>query len=388
ALLALVVIGCVLKYPFLEFGPRYAAATGEHMIAGYRRIGRWALGMFVFLTVATLFIVLASVTLVTAGLTGMVFGLGLSNGALSLLVLLVCAAILTVGHYRGLDLLMKAIMALLSLATLLAVSLAAGNEPDWSRLAIDWHHPGLLSGASLAFVLALLGWMPIPLDAAAWHSLWTLERARETGHRPSVRHASIDFRIGYIGATLLAVAFLLLGALVMYDSGQQFSGSAIGFSSQLADLYAAALGGWARPLIAIAALAAMFSTTLTVADAYPRVLRALLEMRDRASGPVPTGDPAKGHRARYLAGMLLAMAGAMVVIVLFGGQFTLLIDFTTTVSFLSAPVLAWLNLKLLTGQHTPVEARPGPLLTATAWAGLVFLTAFSMTWVVWRLLWA
>lgn len=68
--------------------------------------------------------------------------------------------------------------------------------------------------AGAEYGLALLGWMPIPLDAAAWHSLWTLERARETGSRPGVAHASTDFRIGYIGAVALAVAFMMLGASV------------------------------------------------------------------------------------------------------------------------------------------------------------------------------
>jgi Mn2+/Fe2+ NRAMP family transporter len=42
--LAWVVIAAVcLKYPFFEFGPRYAAATGESLVEGYARQGRWAL---------------------------------------------------------------------------------------------------------------------------------------------------------------------------------------------------------------------------------------------------------------------------------------------------------------------------------------------------------
>jgi Mn2+/Fe2+ NRAMP family transporter len=379
ALLGIVLIGCVLKYPFLEFGPRYAAATGEDLIRGYRRMGRLPLALFSLITVATMFIVLAAVTLVTAGLTGALFALQLSVPTLSAGVLLLCAAILAIGHYRGLDRLMKLVMAILSLATLLAVMLAAARHPDWSALTPGWNEVGLLSGAGLAFVLALLGWMPIPLDAAAWHSLWTLERARETGTEPSIAHAGFDFLLGYGGAVILAVAFMLLGALVMFGSGDTLAGSAVAFSTQLADLYAASLGGWARPLIAFAALATMMSTTLTVADAYPRVLRALLELRD--------GDDRDGrrlHRARYLAGMAVTMLGAWLIIATVGQQFTLLIDFTTTVSFLAAPVIAWLNLKLLTGPLTPAAARPGPVMTWIARAGLVFLVAFCAAWLASR----
>lgn len=379
ALLGIVVLACVLKFPFLEFGPRYAAATGEDLIRGYQRMGRVPLGLFALITVTTMFIVLAAVTLVTAGLTGALLGLDLPVPALAAGVLLLCAGILAVGHYRGLDLLMKLIMAVLSLATLVAVALAAGQHPDWGSLMPGWGEAGLVSGTGLAFMLALLGWMPIPLDAAAWNSLWTLERARETGVAPSIAHAGFDFGIGYAGAVVLAVAFMLLGATVMFGTGTSLPGSAVAFSTQLADLYAESLGAWARPLVAFAALTTMLSTTLAVADAYPRVLRALLELRD----PDP-GARSRRHRARYLAGLILTMLGAWLIIAFVGQHFTLLIDFTTTVSFLAAPVIGWLNLRLLTGPLTPATARPGAVLTWTARAGLVFLILFCVAWLAAR----
>ncbi len=375
ALLVLVLLGCIAKFPFLEFGPRYAAATGEHLIAGYRRLGRWPLALFAAITFATMFIVLASVTLVTAGLVGVLFGLDLPIAALALAVLALCAFILVAGHYRGLDLIMKFIMAFLTLATLACVMLAIGQEADWSRLAPDWREPKLYSGASLAFILALLGWMPIPLDAAAWHSLWTLERARGTGRNPSTHHARIDFGVGYIGATLLAVAFLLLGALTLYGSGRILPDSAVPFTTALLEMYAASLGNWSRGLIAFAALATMMSTTLTVADAYPRVLRALAERRLESVH----------HRRIYLGGLLLVVTGAWLVIWLLDGQFRLLIDFTTTVAFLAAPLIAWLNFRLLTSIHTPACARPGPGMRMLSWAGLAFLAIFALTWLAWRI---
>jgi len=379
-LLVVIVLGCAVKYPFLEFGPRYAAATGESMLAGYRRLGRWALGLYALITISTMCIVLASVTLVTAGLAGSLFALDMSAARLSTAILLVCAAILAVGHYRGLDLLMKWIIAVLALSTLVAVVLAAAQYDGRTPLLPEQPWQTLAGGAGLAFTLALLGWMPIPLDAAAWHSLWTLERARATGAAPSVRHASIDFAIGYGGAVLLAVAFLLLGALLMFGRGLEFSGSAVAFAGQLIDLYGAALGGWARPLIGFAALATMFSTTLTVADAFPRVLRALAESARRTTTVADT----TGHRALYLVSMALIMAGALVIITRFGARFTLLIDFITTVSFLAAPVIAGLNLRLLTSRHTPVAARPGTALVALAWAGLIVLIVFSLVWIAQR----
>ena len=49
-----VVLALVLKYPFFEFGPRYAAATGESLVEGYARIGRWAVWLYLFITVRAL----------------------------------------------------------------------------------------------------------------------------------------------------------------------------------------------------------------------------------------------------------------------------------------------------------------------------------------------
>jgi Mn2+/Fe2+ NRAMP family transporter len=383
-LLPLVLLACLLKYPFLEFGPRYAAATGENLLIGYRRIGRWALGLFAVITLGTMFIIQAVVTVVTAGLAGLVFGLDASPATISAGILAACVLLLAIGNYRGLDLAMKMIMAALTVSTVAAVALALGDQPDWSGISGFDQASQLWSAAGFAFLLALLGWMPIPLDAAAWHSLWTQERALETGQPPSVRHSVIDFRIGYIGATLLAAVFLLLGALLMYASGMSFANSAVGFSGQLVDLYAGTLGEWSRPLIAVVALSVMFSTTLAVTDAYPRVLSALLAVARFGTEDARAKRPHDPLTYRLALGSVVT--GALLILYLAGARFTQLIDFATTVSFLSAPVLAWITLRVITDDHVPAAARPGPALRALSWTGLIFLTGFSLTWIGWRLL--
>ncbi len=382
-LLLLVLLACLFKYPFLEFGPRYAAATGENLLRGYLRLGRWALGLFVVITLGTMLIIQAGVTVVTAGLAGLVFGFDASITQLSAGVLAGCLVILAVGRYRGLDLMMKVIMAALAVSTLAAVVLAFGSGPDWRALDPTANLEAVWTATGFAFVLALLGWMPIPLDVAAWHSLWTLERAEQTGHKPSVRDAITDFQIGYAGATVLAVLFLLLGALMVHGSGESLPQSAVAFSGRLVELYAQSLGEWSRPIIAVAALTTMFSTTLAVTDAYPRALRALIEI-----GGVATDEGAAEHkhRARYIGALLLVSTGTLAVIHFFGQRFTSLIDFATTVSFLAAPLIAWLNIKLLTSEHTPAEHRPRGALLALAQAGLWFLIGFCVIWLGWKLI--
>ena len=382
SLLGLVVLACVLKYPFIEAGPRYAAATGESLIRGYKRLGDWALGTYALITLATMLIIQASVTLVTAGLAGLVFGIDATLTQLSFGVLVACIAVLALGRFAALDLVMKIIIGALAVSSTAAVVLALGAEPDWSVLNPVAGMDQIWTAVGFAFVLALLGWMPIPLDVAAWHSLWTLERAEQTGVKPSVQHALFDCRFGYLGATATAVVFLLLGALVMYGSGESFSTQAAAFSGQLVDMYVVSLGEWSRSIIAIAALTAMFSTTLAVTDAYPRVIRELIEISGAASKDDRGLDL---HRGRYVTALLLVTIGALIIILYFGHRFTALIDFATTVSFLAAPVLAWLNIRVITSAHVPPEHRPGPGLMRLSWAGFWFLVLFCLIWIGWRL---
>jgi Mn2+/Fe2+ NRAMP family transporter len=380
-LLGLILLACLLKYPFLEYGPRYAAATGESLLDGYRRLGRWALALYTVITLGTMFVILASVTVVTAGLAARILGPDIHSLIWAGLVLGACGLILLLGRFRALDLSMKLIMGLLAAITLLAVALALGSPGAWENSSAGPPLSSLWNAAAIGFLLALMGWMPIPLDVAAWHSLWSLERGKNTQHRPSLRHALLDFRIGYLGATLLAVCFLILGAVVMYSSASGFSSNSVVFSSQFAQLYGDILGEWSTPLILVAAFIVMFSTTLAVSDAYPRVLAALV-------GFVRPGlvlEPGSRRRL-YLGFFLLVGLGALLMIGLFGHSFTLLIDFTTTVSFLSAPVLAWLNFRLVCGPHMPAAARPGRGMRLLSWAGIVFLVGFCLVWLGWRVL--
>lgn len=387
ALLGFVVLACVFKYPFLEFGPRYAAATGETLLHGYKRLGQWAIGLFALVTLSTMMVVQAAMVLTTAGLVSVVFGLSVGLTELSVGVILACLLVLALGRYRGLDRTMKVMMAILAVSTLIAVVLAFGQVDEW-RVTLNpsagWEAVWTLAGIS--FLLALLGWMPIPLEVAAWHSIWTIEHSRLRQQPLNVADSVLDFRIGYIGATIMAVLFLLLGTLMLYGSEVSLPTGSVPFAATLVNIYTQSLGEWARALIATTAMVTMFSTTLAVTDAYPRALRTLMEVLDVAERPSSATEAAALHRARYVTILILVVIGALGIIHYLGDQFTRLIDFAATVAFLSAPLLAWLNIRLLTSEHTPVTHRPGPKLLALAWAGFAFLVLFSVLFVAWRLL--
>ena len=65
----------LFKYPFFQFGPRYAAATGETLLDGYKKLGKGILAISYIISFITMFIVQAAVTIVTAGLAVNLFEL-------------------------------------------------------------------------------------------------------------------------------------------------------------------------------------------------------------------------------------------------------------------------------------------------------------------------
>ncbi|HKK44497.1 MAG TPA: Nramp family divalent metal transporter [Balneolaceae bacterium] len=375
ALVWAVVLANFFKYPFLEYGPRYAIATGESMIEGYNRLGKWAIGIFVVFTIGTMFAVQAAVTVVTASLAAKMTGLALSPLAWSAILLGICILLLMSGQYSALDGAIKLIMVVLAVSTVVAV-IAAILQSGPQHADLDYY-PSIWDVAGVSFLIALMGWMPIPIDAAAWHSLWSLERVKQTKYTPKLKESLLDFNIGYIGAAVLALGFLALGALVMYGNGVNYASSGTVFANQLISLYTDSLGAWAYPVIIICAFTTMFSTTLTVTDAYPRVSRRMLEVL------MPETFDDKDNIRVYRILLVLISLLSLGVLYFLGDSFKLMVDLATTLSFLTAPVLAYLNYRLVTADHMPEECVPNPWLKWLSWSGMIFLTGFALLYLFW-----
>ena len=376
ALVWAVVLANLFKYPFLEYGPRYAIATGESMIEGYRRLGSWAIWIFVIFTIGTMFAVQAAVTIVTASLAAELTGIALSPLLWSAILLVICIMLLMTGQYSALDGAIKLIMVVLAVSTVFSLGAALIQGEHQSIPAIT---PSIWDVAGVSFLIALMGWMPIPIDAAAWHSLWSLERVKQNNDRPKLRESLFDFNVGYIGAAVLALGFLALGALVMFGSGEEYASSGTVFSTQLISLYTTNLGQWSYPIIIICAFTTMFSTTLTVTDAYPRVTRRMLEVLKPNIFDVP--DNVRIYRILLVFISLISLG----VLYFLGDRFTLMVDLATTLSFLTAPILAYLNYRLVTANHMPDDCVPKPWLKWLSWSGMIFLTGFALLFIYWRI---
>ena len=366
-LAGVILLALVLKYPFFEYGPRYAAATGSSLVEGYARIGRWALWLYLTITVLTTGVVQSAVVMFTAYLVGFTFGLDWSLPVLAAVVMAAGGALLWWGRFRGLDLSIKVIVLLLGLSTLLAAAVSLPRA-DFSTLTA-WPAELIGSVVPFVFLLALAGWMPSAIDISVWSSLWTLAKNDASGERCSVETARQDFLIGYVGTAVLAFAFVTLGAGVMFGSGETFAPEGTLFSTQLVDLYSAALGAWTRPVVLVAVVTTMLSTTMTVLDGGPRAIeRSIFVLRSSGMTSVPIScGPV------YWWSLLVLVGLTLVVMAVFIGNLTTMVDFATILAFLTGPVLGYLNLLAVTSNEMPVEHRPGRAMLALSWVGIVLL---------------
>ena len=377
-LAGVILLALVLKYPFFEFGPRYAAATGNSLVEGYQRIGRWAIWLYLIVTVATALIVQVAVVLFTAFVLTHAFGLDWPLALVGGLICLLSAILLWVGRFKLLDASIKLVLVLLAISTLIAASVAL-PAADFSSVKLLPLESGSMI-VSLAFVLALVGWMPTAIDLAVWSSLWTLAKDESEGSRSSVANARLDFNIGYVGTGILAFAFVTLGATVMYGSGENFSPQGTLFSAQLVELYVQMLGDWTRPVVLVAVITTMLSTSLTVIDGFPRALdRTIRVLRN-----IDPGESIKPSRSPYWLSLVTLAVLTIVVLSFFLTNLTAMIDFATIVSFLTAPVLGYLNLKAVTSADVPAEHRPGRTMLALSYVGLILLGGIAAIYLVTR----
>ncbi|MEO1002516.1 MAG: divalent metal cation transporter [Cyanobacteria bacterium J06638_7] len=369
-LVGLVLLANLLKYPFLLVGSRFTAVSGRSLLEGYERQRSWYLPLFLLVTFATGVANIAAVTSLAGSLaTSLLPGsaTGLSLGLLGL-----CLLVLLLGHYRSLDRISKLVVLLLTLSTIAATAAALRQPPLGGG---DLFSPSPWTLTSLPFLVALMGWMPCPLDLAAWSSLWIEARERDVGQRNSPAAVEADFNLGYGATVLMALLFLLLGAWVMHG-GEGFSPNGAAFAQQLIRLYTSSLGGWAYPLIAAAAFTTMASTSLTCLDGYPRSAAAGVRVLRGFRGQ------AVQDRREHQLWMLLHVLLAGAVIAAWPGSMGALVQLAMLVSFLTTPLLAWMNLNVIQSRQVEPADRLAPPLLLLARTSLVLLSAFVLLFVL------
>jgi Mn2+/Fe2+ NRAMP family transporter len=363
SLLWVVILANVLKYPLFEYGARYANATGESLLDGYKKLGDWALYLYIIITLATMFFVTATVGNVTAGFLQNLFGFS-SLFYTNIGLFLVCGTILVVGKFKILDSLVKIIGIVLLISTVAAfcAALFQGPKGDVALFSGDMFPQTI-------FLIALMGWMPTAVDLSTWSSLWTVERIKTTGYHPTLKETLFDFNFGYLASIVLAVCFITMGAFIIYGTDTTMGAGAAEFSNDVVNLYSETLGSWSYIIIAAAAFSIMFGTAIAVFDGYGRAMTKSIQL---------TINPKNFNETKYYRIVtVLTMLGGFLVILFFQDSFKALVTFTTVFSLIVAPIIAILNTVLVQKKRIGKKA-PKLWLRILSYMGIVYLIAFSI----------
>ena len=363
----LIVVVNVLKYPFFRFGMEYTLATKNSLVEGYKNQGPGYFYSFIALNIIAAVVNTAGVLLLTASLLHYALPISIPVTLLCWLILAVCLIILLLGHFKALDNVAKAIMGLLTIATITALVIAINNGPV---APVNYVGPSPYELAMLGFMVALMGWMPAPIEISALSSLWLKEK--QTQQSVTKSQGLFDFNVGYWLTAGLALVFFSLGALVQYGQSSNIELGGVAFAKQLIDMYALTIGEWARPLVSAIAFLCMFGTTLTVLDGYARTLNE--------SHKLLGFKQSKQSLNTWL--ILQALAG-MAVILFFKSALGPMLTFAMTLAFVTTPVFAWLNFSLVRSEPA---IKHSLLLRSLTWLGLLYLVGFAVAFVVWKLM--
>lgn len=375
-LLILIILANVLKFPFFEFSSRYANATGETLIDGYKRLGKFPIWAYFIVTLCSMFFVSAAVGLVTAGFMDNLFNLSSlwpEFGLFPVAVIYVFTCfLLLIGKFNFLDNIIKVIGITLLVSTLLVFILTLFRGP--AETVSGFVTPEIFDDAGVLFIIALMGWMPTALDLSTWISLWAVEKMKNTKYHPTLKETLFDFNLGYWLSAFLSICFVTIGAYLIYGTRKILPPDNVGFANSVIELYTTTMGNWSYLIIATAAFSIMLGTSIGVFDGYARTLQRTTQVLFRSN----KDESAKRYRKIYILSLVVLAIGSFSINAFFAGQFKILIDLATTISFLIAPFVAVANFRLVTKKYISETHVPKSLMKIISYLGIVFLTGFAL----------
>lgn len=373
-LAVLILAACAIKYPAFRFGAEYAALTGRTVLSGYERQGRWLLALILLATFIEGVGVVPAVTLVSVGLGMNLLGVQVDAIVATVATVLVASIVLLLGRYRVLENITRVFVALFAVLAVLATLAAIAEISPGQPLAAPFE----LNESNLFFSVSVAGWMPIGLGGSIFLSAWVIARGRTLGQPVSQRVALFDFHVGFITSLVLAFCFLIMGTIVLLGREVELAGSSAAFAAQFVGIFTEVIGQWTELIVGVAAMTVMLSTVLAVVDGFPRVYANVVTKLARG-----TGVPSEERLYRGFLWFQTVTSG--VVLYALPRSFGAFIDFITALGFLTAPVVAFMNHRIMFFGDIPPDRQPPGWIRNWSVAGTTILVVIFPIYLYFRL---
>ncbi len=369
SLIIFIILANLFKYPFFEFGSRYANATQTSIIEGYKSLGKWVLWSYLIITIASMFFITSAVGAVTTGFLQNLLKTNEYGYWNHILIFCFCGTILSLGKYKYLDIIIKIIGITLLVSTICSFIIVLFKGPYQKDIFPLLEY----SKKDVFFIIALMGWMPTAVDLSSWNSLWTIERIKQTRYLPSMKQTLFEFNMGYVISAILSICFLTLGTYLMYGTNLTFANNSATFANQVISLYTQSIGDWSYIIISVSGFSIMFGTCIAVFDGYARSASECLRL---------VLDKKEYEKTIYNCLIWLLVLGSTIIIFQFGSKIKELVDLATTISFLIAPFVAFGNYKLVLEPNLQTRDTPPKWLQYLALLGICFLVGFGFIFIV------
>jgi Mn2+/Fe2+ NRAMP family transporter len=210
-----IVVGAMLKLAITEGIGRWYLATGTTPLRGLLDLARWIKYYIGAYLVLLAFVYGAAVTSATAlGLNALFPALSITQWAV--ITGVVSFGLLMLGSYSFFERLMKTLCFAMFVTTVGAAALTAPSLGDIAS-GFTFRVPD----GSLLYALGVIGGVGATITVASY-GYWL----RDKGWRGSrwVSAMRLDITVGYVMTPLFMIAMLLVGAALLYGTGQTLSG--------------------------------------------------------------------------------------------------------------------------------------------------------------------
>ncbi|GAA1488594.1 Nramp family divalent metal transporter [Brachybacterium sacelli] len=356
ALLWAAVAGVVIKIFLVEGAARWTLATGHSIFEGWRRLGRWTsfyFGPYILvwgfvygataMSASALPIVALIPKLPVIGDIEIVTQIPL--GVFAVLTGLIGAALVWLGHYRRLELIIAALVGLMFVTVVGAAVVTLPNLGEVLTGLI----PRIPEGG-LLYTLSIAGGVGGTITLAAY-GYWLTEKGWSTPRW--MRVMRLDNTMAYVISGIFVIAMLIVGAELLYSAG-----IAVGEDDQglvdLADVLADRYGEFMAVVFLLGFWASSFSSVLGVWNGVSIMFADFFGAARR----LPEGHRDRGIGGRYYRFYILWLTFPPMLLLLLGKPVQVIVAYGVLGSFFM-PFLALTLLFLLNSRHVPTTWRNG-----------------------------
>jgi len=370
-----------VKYGAWDLGVRYNYGVGRNPIEGYGDLpgpahwGQW-LTLLIYLVGWTV-IIAAVGTNTGAFLSALIPGAKMIT--VYVILVLIALGLVLLSTYNWLERFLRIFVFLLAILIIIGLFI---SPPSGSRIAeTAFSFPNVTSPVFLSLFAALAGFAPTGLSTTAVIGSWSM--AKKQGARMLLEHnldpndskyhdyiaawirtGRKDYNIGFIFSFVLIITMVLLSTSILYPNPPTDKNIAFAIAGILRESF----GAWSFYVIAVGAIAALYSTVITVLDGASRVEADLISILFKTKIDY--------NKLRKIMAVIIAVLSILPLLIIGQLPVTLLVFAAALMAILQ--IFFYFANLFIVKRHLPARFQPGGGAMVYYWISIVVVTLMGV----------